>query len=150
LLLQTVKPNRLIVWIAHADLPKLPEEVRALANFGLEIRACEDLRSYKKLIPALRAFPNAFIVTADDDLYYPPDWLSVLVTGFDAAQPMIISRRAVRVKRARSGSPLPFKEWEQDVQDARARQPNRDLMPETGGGALFPPGCFHPIVEDRK
>jgi hypothetical protein len=42
------------------------EAVRRLA--GLEIRTCRDLRSVKKLVPALEEFPRAFIATADDDL----------------------------------------------------------------------------------
>ncbi len=148
LLLQSVRPNGLILWIAHADMPLLPTKVRDLEDFGLEIRECDDLKSYKKLVPAVERFPHAFMVTADDDLYYPPDWLRLLTEGFSAEEPAILARRAVRMKRS-SGGLAPFKNWEHDVQDERAREPSNDLMPETGAGALFPPGALSPIVTDR-
>jgi hypothetical protein len=148
LLLQSVRPDRLILWIAHADIPLLPDPVRELETFGLEIRQCDDLKSYKKLIPALKCFPHAFIVTADDDLYYPPNWLRVLAQGFRAEEPAILARRAVRLKRAAQGL-APFKEWTHDVQDGRARLPSNDLMPETGGGALYPAGSLSQEVTDR-
>jgi hypothetical protein len=148
LLLQSVMWDRLILWIAHGDIPLLPDAVRELEFFGLEVRECDDLRSYKKLVPAIECFPDAFIVTADDDLYYPPDWLRVLTNGFSAAEPAILARRVARVKRS-SGGFAPFKDWEHDVQDNRARQPSNDLMPETGAGALYPPGSLSAKVTDR-
>src|SRR5579864_6248399 len=69
LLTQSIKPDHVILWIAHADEARLPPEVLALRALGLEIRSTEDLRSFKKIVPALRDFPDAFIVTADDDVY---------------------------------------------------------------------------------
>jgi hypothetical protein len=148
LLMQSVRPDRLALWIAHADMPLLPSKVRDLETFGMEVRECDDLKSYKKLVPSIECFPRSFIVTADDDLYYPPDWLSVLIDGFRAEAPAILSRRAVRLKRSSRGL-APFKEWEHDVQDARARELSNDLMPETGGGALYPPGSLSEKVTDR-
>ncbi len=56
LLTQTVRPDRVILWIAEADMAKLPPAVVALVEYGLDIRACKDTRSYKKIIPALAAF----------------------------------------------------------------------------------------------
>jgi len=75
LLDQSFRADRVILWIAHDDMALLPAAVRKLERRGLEIRACDDIRSYKKLVPALEAFPHAFIVTADDDLELAPDWL---------------------------------------------------------------------------
>ena len=75
LLDQTVQADRTILWLAEQDLALLPDDVIVLKDFGLEIRTCADLRSYKKLIPALQAFPDAWFATADDDVYYRPDWL---------------------------------------------------------------------------
>lgn len=38
----------------------------------------KDIRSYKKLIPILKKYPNKIIVTADDDVIYKKDWLERL------------------------------------------------------------------------
>lgn len=84
---QEVKPHRIILWLAEGQFPNgmndIPEKVKELLPLGLEIRwVKEDLRSYKKLLPALKAFPDAIIVTADDDLYYPKDWLKDLLSAY--------------------------------------------------------------------
>lgn len=84
---QEYKPNKIILWLAESQFPNkerdIPTDVLSLQEFGLEIRWVErDIRSYKKLVPALEAFPEDIIVTADDDLYYPKDWLKKLVDAY--------------------------------------------------------------------
>jgi glycosyl transferase family 2 len=147
LLDQTMKPDRTILWIAEGDMDKLPAKVRRLQDRGLEIRLCGDLRSYKKLIPALKAFPGAFIATADDDIYYPADWLETLVNGFEDG--VIVCHRAHRIARFANGAIRPYEDWEVDVQDANARQPSTDILATSGAGALYPPGSLGPRVTDR-
>jgi len=56
LLRQTVKPDHLILWIAPADFPLLPRSVTGLQACGLDLRVTEDIKSYKKIIPALDEF----------------------------------------------------------------------------------------------
>lgn len=72
LLMQTVKPDKVILWLANDQFPdrKLPENLTCLERYGLTISWCRDLRSYKKLIPTLLNYPDAVIITADDDMYY--------------------------------------------------------------------------------
>ena len=147
LLDQTVRPDRLILWIALDDLRVLPKRVTNLETRGLEIRTCEDLRSYKKLVPVLEAFPEAFIATADDDLYYPPDWLEELVTGADRST--IVCHRAHRLVRRADGKLAPYLDWEFDVQDQRARESSSDLVPTGVGGVFYPPHSLHPMVANR-
>lgn len=86
LLQQTLKPDKLILWLANEQFPNkeldLPADLLKLKELGLEINWCEDLKSYKKLIPSLHLFPDDIIVTADDDLYYQPDWLESLYKSY--------------------------------------------------------------------
>ncbi|BAB51279.1 acyltransferase family protein [Mesorhizobium japonicum] len=63
LLSQTIAPNRVILWLTAEDAAQLPASVTDLKCHGLEIRFCKDIRSYKKIIPTLLAFPSAYIVT---------------------------------------------------------------------------------------
>ena len=101
LLNQTVKPDRLILWLSENQFPNkeedLPSSLVNLKQYGLEIRWCEDIKSYKKLIPALREFPNDIIVTADDDLYYQRDWLESLYNEYKKNPNFIYTRRACGV-----------------------------------------------------
>ena len=149
LLAQTVQPDRLLLWIAEEDLPQLPAEVHSLEAFGLEVRGCEDLRSYKKLVPTLRAHPGAYIVTADDDVYYRPDWLETLVGGVVEGERAVICHRTHRLRRQIGGRIVPYIQWEWDVRDAAARAPSTDLVPTGVGGVLYPPGSLDPKVTDQ-
>jgi len=117
-------------------------------NRGLEIRACADLRSFKKLIPALEAFPNAYIATADDDVYYRPDWLETLVRGSEEG--VVICHRAHRIRRLADGRIAPYHDWQFDIQDAAARKPSTNIVPTGVGGVLYPPQSLHPKVMDRN
>jgi len=148
LLDQAVRPDRTILWIAHTQLHQLPDDVRALESAGLEIRGCEDLRSYKKLVPALLAHPDATIVTADDDLYYPPRWLGDLVNGFDMRDPSIVCARPHLATIDVWGNLLPYHEWPMETSAERDTDSRSRLFPTGGAGALYPPGCFPPEVTD--
>jgi hypothetical protein len=148
LLQQGVMPDKLLLWIAHDDMAKLPGEVRALERDGLIIRECDDLKSYKKLIPAVEVFPDAFIATADDDVYYPPQWLGEMVDQWQA-HPSIACHRAHRLVRSPDGGIAPYLSWEVDVQDGQARQRSADVLPTGAGGVLYPPQSLDPRVTDR-
>jgi hypothetical protein len=72
---QTYKPDKIILWLAKSQFPNkendLPIKVTELVNYGLSIMWVDkDIKSYKKLIPTLKLYPNDIIITADDDLYY--------------------------------------------------------------------------------
>lgn len=138
LLLQHLQPTRLILWIAHADAQHLPDAVKKLQAEGLEIRYCEDLKSYKKIIPSLEVFPDSIIVTADDDIYYWPDWLWELVQESRKYPADVIAHRVHRIQY--SGMMMrPYCEWLENVSDGVMSGANF----ATGiGGILYPPGCF--------
>lgn len=82
LLHQSLKPDMVILWLAEEEFPQkehsLPKRLRKYIKFGLQIKWCENLKSYKKLIPALLEYPDDIIVTADDDIRYPENWLEIL------------------------------------------------------------------------
>jgi hypothetical protein len=147
LLRQSVRPDRLILWIGTGET--LPPEVTALVPRGLDIREVRHLGPFTKLLPALAAFPDAFIATADDDAYYPPGWLENLIESHAPAAPAILCCRAHRIAKGADGAILPYAEWEKDVRDASARSPGTDLVPTGVGGVLYPPGALHPAVFDE-
>ncbi|MFL5306246.1 MAG: glycosyltransferase family 2 protein [Polyangia bacterium] len=150
LLDQTVKPDRLILWIAAGDEELLPAAVRRLAAYGLEILVCDDLRSFKKIIPVLERWPDSFVLTADDDLYYPPDWLQTIVAGFSPAQPAIVCRRAHLPARAADGRLAPYGDWQHEIDMRDDPSPRQGLFPTGIGGVLYYPGSLAPEVTDRE
>ncbi|WP_416907200.1 MAG: hypothetical protein ACMVO5_09090 [Polymorphobacter sp.] len=138
LLDQSMRADRLVLWITHEDMDALPDDVRALEQHGLEIRGSIEMRSYKKLVPALLAFPDAFLVTADDDVYYPPRWLATLVESLDPQDPKIVSARAHMARLDENGRFIPYINWEFDTQSQIATGPSKLLFPTGGAGTLYP------------
>lgn len=139
LLRQSVRPDRVILWLDEGDEALLPQDVRSLP--GLEVLTCPRWRSYKKIVPTQLAHRDAFIVTADDDVHYPADWLGKLV-GAAQAGARIACHRAHRVT-LRDGRPAPYAEWRHNI-DAPERSPLTFL---TGvSGVIYAPGVFHPDV----
>lgn len=149
LLDQTVRADRTILWLAEKDLSLLPDDVVALKDFGLEIRICADLRSYKKLIPALQAFPGAWFATADDDVYYPPDWLENLVKEATVHNRTVIATRAHLARLDEAGWFVPYLDWNANTHHLRASLPWTRLFPTGVGGVLYPPDAFADAVMDE-
>jgi hypothetical protein len=146
LLTQNVKPDRVILWVAHEDQVHLPESILAQTKFGLEIRLCRDLGPYKKIIPTLQEFPKAFIVTADDDLYYHSNWLGDLITSWSGDIHQIVCHRAHRIKIDVIGLPIPYKQWEFDIVGPVQ---SASIFPTGVSGIFYPPGSLSPEVLDE-
>lgn len=147
ILLQRFKPDAVELWLARDQFPSgegaLPPKLGRLVRFGLSIRWCDDLRSYKKLLPALEAHPDAILVTADDDAFYPSEWLERLHAGHLEHPSCVCCHRAHRITFGESGNRLPYMEWASEVTGVEPSPLNFF----TGvGGVLYPPGRLHADV----
>ncbi|MBY0565161.1 MAG: hypothetical protein K2P58_13370 [Hyphomonadaceae bacterium] len=143
LLTQSVSPDRVRLWIARDDWAALPEEVLALRAHGLDVRRTQDVRSFKKIVPELALSPNANIVIADDDVYYPSNWLAELIDDSALGAREIPAGRVHRIRLLPSGAPAPYVSWDFDIEPG----PASPLNIATGvGGVLYPPGSLHPDV----
>jgi hypothetical protein len=149
LLDQSVAPDGTILWVAAQDLSKLPSAVTELQSQGLTIRCCDDLRSYKKLVPSLIAFPDAFVVTADDDLYYGTHWLRDLVEAAAEQSGCIITHRAHLAVQDSAGAFLPYSKWRLETKETADQPPRALLFPTSGAGTLYPPKSLHQLVTDQ-
>lgn len=147
LLSQSIAPDRVILWIAHADKEQLTPDITRLQNAGLEISFCDDLRSYKKIIPTLKKYPNSFIATADDDMYYWPTWLEELVQNYQGNPKEIVCHRAHLIRLGNSNLPLPYTQWEGRTDYLL---PSPLIFPTGCVGVLYPPKCLHTDVLKRE
>ncbi len=147
LLRQTFRPDGVLLWLAETQFPNrekdLPESLLNLVPLGLSIRwTSPDLRSYKKLVPALKEFPDDILVTADDDIYYERTWLKRLVNSYEN-HPFEIQAHAVRRMTWNSeGEPSPYAQWAY-VCEENVHPRN---MGVGFGGVLYPPHIFHSDV----
>jgi hypothetical protein len=124
LLDQTVLPEKIVLWLAESQFPNkerdLPDELLAFKRFGLVINWCEDLKSYKKLIPVLEQFPDHCVVVADDDIYYKKRWLEKLWLGHLKHPDDVVCHKAQKIL-FEDGEVLPYAEWKNpfSCEDAR-------------------------------
>ena len=143
LLDQTVRVDALVLWLATEQFPRgeaeLPASLLALKRRGLSIRWCEDLGSYKKLVPAMRAFPGQVIITADDDVLYPRDFVERLLDAHARSPQAIIANR-VREIALEGETPKPYDRWMTQWTYRFAGAPL--VLPVGCAGVLYPPGCI--------
>ena len=140
LLNQSLKPDRIILWLDKdkESLTELPYEITRFIKNGLEIRFVKDIKSYTKCIYAFKEFPKAIIVTADDDVYYPSDWLMKLYLSYASHPEDIHAHRVHRVAPDKDKI-LPYENWKKQIKEESARYDN---FLTGAGGVLYPPNCF--------
>jgi len=144
ILCQSEKADQVILWLSEDEFPEreseLPEKLLELRQFGLTIAWGPNLKSYNKLIPALREYPESVIVTADDDILYNTDWLKILWESYLLQPENIHCHRPAMLEI-------------KDDQRCWTRTGKR-FYPEatylhrgiSHAGILYPPHCLHPDV----
>jgi hypothetical protein len=143
LLAQNVQPDAVILWITEDDIRRLPKGVRRLRSPRFLIEPAPELRSYKKIIPCLRKAPRAFIVTCDDDAYYPRTWLSELLDTYEPGSKVVACNRAHRILLDTEGNIRPYLQWEMETKSGDAAG---NIFPTGIGGVLYEPGVFYSDV----
>ena len=135
LLRQTYKPDMVLLWLDsdHWNDEKLPEKLKKLQNNGLTIKYCKDIKSYKKLIPALELYPNDIIVTCDDDIYYRCTMLERLILEYYKDPTHVYSHRAHMVGLTSNGKLRPYNDWEEEISGISGAL----VFPTGGSGCLY-------------
>ena len=140
---QSFKPDKIVLWLAEGEFPNkeidIPKEVLNFKKVGLEIKWCENIKSYKKLIPSLKEYPNDIIVTADDDLFYPVDWLERLYDNYLEYPDCIIGQRARKIRFKINGEIAPYKRW-RVIRNGKS--PSFLNFLTGAGGILYPPNSL--------
>ena len=151
LLSQTKKADEVVLWLADSQFPNkekdLPFELLDLTKKGLTISWCEDIKSYKKLIPALKKYPDSIIVTADDDNIYEKDWLKKLHESY-LKNPQVIHCHRASLMTFRNCKLRPYREWKVCV--PATRKPSFLNFLTGVGGVLYPPNVFYKDVADKE
>lgn len=145
----TIKPNQIILWLSKDEFngKALPITLQKQQKRGLRIEYCNDIRSYKKIVPTMELYPDACVVTIDDDLMYEYDLLENLVATHISHPDDICAARMHRIKVDDSSRPLSYLQWDLEIYPSEVS--NRHFL-TSGGGTLFPPSCFSPEFFDAE
>ena len=134
---QTVQPDKVILWIDRNKWSEdnLPEKLKKLIAKGVEYKFCKDIRSYTKLVPALREYPNDIIITLDDDIIYPSNTIQQLYAEYIQHPNEIccLNPLEVRVADCIPGKYETWTEFDSNKQD------NVLVFPCGVEGVLYPP-----------
>ncbi len=146
---QVIKPHRIILWLDKEEfsLENLPEILKKQVHRGLEIEFCNNIRSYKKLIPTLRLNPEANIITIDDDILYPFDMIDRFIKEHKVDRKQVLCNRGHKITKNNDGSIAKYGDWEQEIKSESA---GYDIFPTGVGGVFYPAGVFHKEILDEE
>lgn len=141
----SVLPDKIVLYLTFSQFGEagVPKELTSMSEHNpvFEIRNYDtDIRSYRKLIPALKDFPDAVIVTIDDDVAYHRHMLRDLLRLHAEMPDAILAHRAKLMKPGR-----PYRTWRKyrwyHFLTKRIHRSYRNI--QTGvGGVLYPPGAL--------
>jgi hypothetical protein len=139
---QTIRPAKIVLWVSQKEFiikhKSIPKNLARYYEFNFEIKFVkENYRSYKKLVYALKNYKDYLIVTADDDIYYPSDWLELLYNSHTLFPTNIIAHRVHDIT-FKNNLIDEYKNWNGEKKEISFLN-----FPTTGGGVLYPPYSLH-------
>ena len=137
----TVKPNRIILWLSEEEFKgkRLPLTLQKQQQRGLQIEYCKDIKSYKKIIPTMQQYPDACVITIDDDVMYGVDFVENLVYCHITNPKAICANRIHQIKTDGRLHPMSYLQWEMEIKTTKTS--NLNFLTGVGGN-LYPPHCF--------
>ena len=146
--LGSVRPRRIVLWLdSEQDVTNLDNRLRRLVARGMEVRLTDNLGPHKKYFPFINELwdGSSPLVTADDDIMYPTNWLSRLVRAQRDYPDIVNCHRAWTVGVGEDGALLPYSTW---AACSTSRPGSRTFA--TGvSGVIYPPGMLR-LLRDRK
>lgn len=145
---QTIKPYKIILWLAKDEFnyEDLPVILKKQQNRGLDIRFCDDLKSYKKLLPTLKEYSDHVIITIDDDFIYPYDFIESLLKTQKKYPDCVCYFRGARIA-IENNKVKPYLQWNESEEEYI---PSLLNFATGAGGVLYPVGCFDASVFDEN
>lgn len=149
LLMQDFLPGRIVVYLSREEISKetLPPVLRKIEKCGVNFCYVEDIKSYKKLIPALSMFQDNPILTVDDDMYYTTIFCRSFWNCYEQSDKKTVLGSVGRwVTRDKNGNLLPYLSW-YNIDDGN---PLTDQISFFGcGGCLYPPLIFDDEISKK-
>lgn len=146
-----VKPKRLILWVDDSEfsIESYPQ-LKRLMKRGLEIKTTINYGPHKKYYPYVQETrgKDLPLVTADDDIIYPRQWLKNLYIVHQQNPNLFLGYRAHRFTLTTDGKSLiPYSEW----YPATENDPESFSVFLTGvAGILYPLSLQQNLVDTEK
>ena len=143
LILQSEKPDHIIVYLGKDSANvELPQNMKIFEKYGVEFKydINENLGSHKKYYYAMKEYPSAVVVTADDDIIYPDDWLKSLLYSYKKYPDCISARRVHLMQRDKNGRLKKYNHWIDQYR--KELNPSNAIIATGNAGVLYPPNSL--------
>jgi hypothetical protein len=130
-------PSRIILWLDEPLKHQLlPGTLKRLEARGLEIREARNFGPHTKYFPYVDAMHGIDqpLITADDDVLYPKDWVAGLIAAYRQAPDVLNCYRA-HVVRIEDGAISPYASWT----SCRCSEPSFLNFATAVSGSVLPP-----------
>lgn len=146
---QSCLANKIILWLSETEFSDetLPATITKLKERGLIVKYCKDIKSYKKLIPTIKVYPDDAIITVDDDILYPYTFIEQFIAEHKKNSNCVLFTRGHKMKFDTNGKLMPYRKWKWDVM---TEEKSILLFPTGCGGILYPPNIFFDDVLDEN
>ena len=138
--LGSVRPRRLVLWLDDpTDLAPLDLRLARQVARGLEVRLSANYGPHTKYYPYVAELwtPGTTLVTADDDILYPPNWLRLLADAQRAAPDLVNCHRARQIT-LQDGTLTPYNDWP----NVRTTVPGPRVFATGVSGVSYPPNLL--------
>ncbi|MDO4186069.1 MAG: hypothetical protein Q4D30_06260 [Bacteroidales bacterium] len=140
---QSVKANKVILYLSDKEFKdkELPALLKNQMKRGLEVHYVRDIRAYTKLIPAIKEFPDATIITIDDDYMYPINTIERLIKAHQEHPNAVCCHASRAIIIANEKELKPYSTFPQIF--PKKLETDIPYMAEGFGAVLYPPHCMH-------
>ena len=147
---QSVKPEKIILWLSKDQFPNhedVPNDLWECEDAVFEVRMVDgDIRSHKKYFYAIQEYPDKYIVTCDDDIYYHRDMLKNLISTQRLFPECIIANTSKQLSFDERGEVKAYSEWDNSLKPL-----SYENRVQIGiGGVLYPPRSLNKLVLKKE
>lgn len=148
LLVQTMPPDAIILYLDD-DVEELPDSLRKLEKYGLQIEWRPGrIKPHKKYYYAIKEHPDDIVVTVDDDVMYPAELIESLYKTHRRFPDCVVATRAHRILFNNHKTIRSYNNWH--WADEHRNKPSLALMATGVGGVLYPPRCMNEELLNQK
>jgi hypothetical protein len=139
LLIQNHYSFKIIIWISNDDYQAINKSLRKYCRYGITLRrANPNLGSFNKYHHIALEEQTLPIVTADDDIIYPRNWLTTLETSARKYPDEIVGLRGIVVMKNDKKGVSEYVSWKR----AEVSSSHDLLVLNTGAGTFYPANTF--------
>lgn len=141
---QKMRPDKVCLYLTKEEFPEgkssLPKRLLGYEKLGLEIKFVDtNLMPHNKYFYGLQEFPDSYVITVDDDMYYHDNLISNLWSIHQKHQDCVCSNTIDIITFEDNGSFKPTSQWVRPYSEVKPSLLNLALGYD---GVLYPTSLF--------